>query len=91
MANVVDSLPAHLQGLFVQVVGAASPDLLDSLRLHTEPTPDEIKAVQDVLSYEFTRCLKSDDEPTERGRQIDDLIGAFVLAWLLQREPPTEM
>ncbi|MGD0881688.1 MAG: hypothetical protein ABSB09_08995 [Acidimicrobiales bacterium] len=90
VTNVVDSLPSQLRPLFVEIVGAADPELLGSLRSHAEPTPDEIKAVQDVLSYEFTRCLQPDDEPTERGRQVDDLIGAFVLRWLIQKDATTE-
>lgn len=90
MVNVVDSLPPPLQSLFVEVVGAADPELLGSLRSQTEPTPDEIKAVQDLLSYEFTRCLQPDDEPTERGRLIDDLIGIFVLRWLIQKDATSE-
>ena len=90
VTNVVDSLPLQLQPLFVEVVGAADPELLRSLRSHAEPTPDEIKAVQDVLLNEFCCNLQPDDEPTERGCQIDDLIGAFVMRWPYSPRPAPE-
>ena len=90
MVNVVESLPSQLQPLFVEVVGAADPELLGSLRSHAEPTPDEIEAVLDVLSNEFCCNLQPDDEPTERGCQVDDLIHAFVLRWLIQKDATTE-
>jgi hypothetical protein len=43
-------------------------------------------AVEDILSAAFTTCLQEDDEPTRRGRDIDDLLGAFLRRWPIDLE-----
>ena len=42
---------------------------------------------------ELVRWLQPDDEPTDRGRKIDDLLGAFLMRWPIeveQRTPPPD-
>ena len=39
----------------------------------------------DILSDEFSRHLRPDYEPTERGKQIDDLLGWFLLQFPIER------
>lgn len=55
--------------------------LLSSLRAHAEPTQSERIAVDKILSDEFSRHLRPDYEPTERGRDVDNLLGTFLLRW----------
>jgi len=84
MASVVDCLPVELQTLFIEIIGANQPKLLESLMANSNPTSDEISAVQDVLSFALTTCIQSDGEPDERGKSIDELIGSFVMRWLIE-------
>jgi hypothetical protein len=81
MRNVVESLPVRMRSLFAAVIGAQDPSLLESLMNHEKPSEDQRLMVQRILAEEFARHLGQDDEPTDRGRDIDDLIGAFVMRW----------
>jgi hypothetical protein len=92
MTSVVESLPAEMRSLFAEVIGGRDVALLSSLRTHPEPELTERLAVEDILSAEFTTCLQADDEPTRRGREIDNLLGAFLLRWPIDLEkgdPPS--
>lgn len=86
MSSVIDSLPHELEAVFVEVVGAQNEDLLRSLRSRQEPTRQERLDVERILSYEFTRNLGPDHEPTPRGRDIDNALGAFLLRWPIEAE-----
>lgn len=81
VSNVVDSLPVEMRDLFVDVIGTQDGGLLSSFRAHAEPTQFERIAVEKILSDEFSSHLRHDYEPTERGRAIDNLLGAFLLRW----------
>ena len=81
MNNVVESLPSDMRPLFAEVVGAANPGLLTALMSHDEPSAAERVAVHEILSTEFMRNLDADYQPTDRGRQLDDLLGAFLTRW----------
>jgi len=93
MSNVVERLPQEMQSLFAEVVGAADPMLLSSLFRAENPSRAERVAVHEILTEEFSRCLQLNYEPTERGRRIDDMLGAFLLRWPVRGEwfktPPT--
>ena len=92
MTSVVEALPAEMRSLFAEVIGSRDVALLSSLLTHPEPELAERLAVEDILSTEFTTCLQADDEPTRRGRDIDNLLGAFLLQWpidLEQGDPPS--
>lgn len=81
MTNVVESLPERMRELFAEVVGAHDPVLLSSLMSHDEPTLNERLAVEDILATEFSKALQGDWEPTDRGRRVDEILGAFMLKW----------
>ena len=85
MTSVVDSLPAGNRAVFAEVVGKADPALLQTLGSTGEPSTEERESVLRILSAEFSRCLQPDDEPTERGRLVDDTLGAFLLRWPIDR------
>lgn len=67
MSGVVASLPEEMRAIFAEVIGQADPALLQTLYGKDEPSIDEREGVLRLLSAEFSRCLQSDDEPTERG------------------------
>lgn len=85
MSNVVDSLPAEVRQIFVEVIGEHSPELLTALRSTNAPSVDDVQTVEDILSEEFCLNLDEDDEPTPRGALIDNAIGAFVQRWKIER------
>jgi hypothetical protein len=82
----VDTLPAQFRSLFIEVIGEKDSDLLASLSSHDEPSQGERRAVEEILSTEFSRNLRTDYEPTERGRDIDNMLGAFLLRWPIESE-----
>ena len=86
MSSVIDSLPAEFEAVFVEVVSAHNEDLLRSLRSRQEPSRQERVEVMHILSDEFTRNLGPDHEPTPRGRDIDNALGAFLLRWPIKSE-----
>jgi hypothetical protein len=86
VSNVIDSLPAWGRPLFVEVVGAQDEELMSALLTSAEPGPDQRMAVLDILSGAFCLELQPDDEPTERGVQIDNLLGAFLRQWPIPPE-----
>ncbi len=86
VTNVVEALPAEVQTMFVEVIGERDAALLSSLRTQTEPTREERHTVEDLLSDEMSKHLGPDYEPTDRGRAIDDAIGAFLTRWPIEPE-----
>jgi uncharacterized protein YuzE len=79
--SVVESLPAHMRALFVEVIGAHDPVLLELLMRHEIPSNDERRAVETILSNEFSGELCQDLEPNARGKRVDDILGNFLLRW----------
>ncbi len=86
LSTVVDSLPARYRSVFSEVIGKKDTGLLTDLLSHEEPSRDERVAVMNVLSTEFSNHLRSDDEPTDRGRDIDNALGAFLTRWPIENE-----
>lgn len=93
MSNVVDTLPQALRSLFSEVIGANDARLLTSLLDHEVPSMADRAAVHNILATEFSRNLTSDHEPTKRGREIDSMLGAFLLQWPMHGEdfPPAPL
>jgi hypothetical protein len=78
-------IPRDLMPIFHEVLGEHDPDLLQSVLSSANPTLDERERVMDILADEFVRHLRPDYEPTERGKQIDDLLGKFLLQFPIER------
>jgi hypothetical protein len=88
MSNVVESLPEDMKVPFSEIVGAEAPDLLASLGGTNEPSLADRVAVEEILLKEFVGCLRSDNQPTEEGKAVDDLLGQFLLRWpIIQADP----
>jgi hypothetical protein len=78
-------IPRDLMPIFRDVLDEHDPELLESVLASANPTLDERERVEDILSDEFSRHLRPDYEPTERGKQIDDLLGKFLLQFPIER------
>jgi len=81
MTSVVESLPSRMRALFIEVIGSRNPGLLAALMNHAEPTSSEREQVEDILASEFDLNLRPDEEPADRGIQVDNLLGAFLMRW----------
>lgn len=86
VTTVVLSLPESTRPLFEEVVGAHDPRLLGDLKTVDEASRAQRIAVERILSDEFSHELGADYEPTDRGRQIDTLLGQFLLRWPIEAE-----
>ncbi|MFZ0666238.1 MAG: hypothetical protein WAM97_10810 [Acidimicrobiales bacterium] len=84
MSGVIDALPLDMREIFIETVGAIDQELLLASQATDDPTREQRKAVLDLLYTEFCRHLKPDDEPTERGKLIDNTLGAFLLRWTIE-------
>jgi hypothetical protein len=79
-------LDAQFRSLFIELIREKDADLLASLSSHDVPSQQERRAVEEILSADFSRNLGTDYEPTQRGRDIDNLLGAFLLRWPIESE-----
>lgn len=86
MSTAVESLPAAYRSVFTEVIGDKDADLLASLLSHETPSREERVAVMNIMSTEFAHHLRPDDEPTDRGRDIDNALGAFLLRWPIEHD-----
>ena len=71
--------------LLREVLAREDPALLGSILESGEPSMAERERVMMVLTREFTNNLRPDYEPTERGKQIDDLLGKFLMQFPIER------
>ena len=78
-------IPRSLMPLFLELLGKQDPALLESILASGDPTVDERERVMMLLAREFSANLRPDYEPTERGTQIDDLLGWFLLQFPIER------
>ena len=85
MNGELAGIPGELMPLFRELLGGDDPALLESILASGDPTIEERERVLMVLARQFTRNLRPDFEPTERGKQIDDLLGKFLMQFPIER------
>ena len=85
MNEQLAGIPKQLMPLFHEVLGQHDPELLGSVLATGNPSLDERERVEDILSDEFSRNLRPDYEPTERGKQVDELLGKFLRQFPIER------
>jgi hypothetical protein len=85
MSAPLAGIPKQLMPLFHEIVGRVDPGLLESVMSSGNPTLAEREQIEEILADEFARHLHPDYEPTERGKQIDDLLGKFLLQFPIER------
>ncbi len=81
MMNSLNNLTRQSNELITQILKSRNPALLSELMRKREPTHSERLEVLNILSDEFTKNLLPNSEPTQRGRDIDNLLGSFLLLW----------
>ena len=86
MTTTVESLPVEMRDLFEEVIGGRDRQLLEELLAAEEPNERQRAAVHEIVTREFSCNLRADHEPTDRGRQFDNMLGAFLLRWPVQGE-----
>ncbi|MGH3627746.1 MAG: hypothetical protein ACRDRL_09950 [Sciscionella sp.] len=85
-SNVVDSLPVEFREVLVETLQERDPALLASLRVRREPTLQEREAVEEILADAFTEHFGPGHEPTERGKAVDNTLGAFLTQWPIEEQ-----
>ncbi len=85
MSNVLDAIPPEFRAIIVEELTHRHPNLLDELRGTQEPTNDQSDTVVDVLSDAMSPHFGPGHIPNERGKAIDNAIGAYLLAWPIYR------
>jgi hypothetical protein len=85
MNNVLDAIPPEHRTVIVKELTRLNPDLLAELRRVQQPTNDQSDAVVDVLYRAMSENFGPGHIPNERGKAIDNAIGAYLLAWPIYR------
>jgi len=86
MTSVLESLPVEMRSLFESIVGLRAPELFAAISNCSSPTQVERVAVLDILSREFTCNLGPAYEPNQYGKDVDELLGQFLLQWPIRYE-----
>ncbi|MBS4729896.1 hypothetical protein MSM1_16620 [Mycobacterium sp. SM1] len=85
MNNVLDAIPPEHRTVIVEELTRLNPDMLAELRETQEPTNEQSDAVVDTLIRAMSENFGPGHIPNERGKAIDNAIGAYLLAWPIYR------
>jgi len=85
MSDVLDAIPADHRALIEEELAHRRPALLAELRSSQKPTNDQSDAVVDALSDALSENYGPGHIPNDRGKAIDNAIGAYLLAWPIYR------
>lgn len=85
VSNVFDAIPPEHRDLIVGELSRRNATLLDELRSTEKPTNEQSDAVVDVLYGAMSENFGPDHIPNERGKAIDNAIGAYLLSWPIYR------
>jgi hypothetical protein len=85
MSNVLDAIPPAHRTVIVKELARLNPDLLAELRGAQEPTNEQSDALVDTLIRAMSENFGPGHIPNERGKAIDNAIGAYLLEWPIFR------
>jgi hypothetical protein len=85
MSNILNAIPAEHRDLIVEELARRDPNLLAELREAQEPTNEQSDALVAVLYGAMSEHYGPGHIPNERGKAIDNAIGAYLLAWPIYR------
>jgi hypothetical protein len=85
MRNALDAIPPDHRAIIEAELSRRQPALLDELRSSQKPTNDQSDAVEDALAEALSENYGPGHIPNDRGKAIDNAIGAYFLAWPLIR------
>lgn len=81
MSDVLDAVSPESRAVIVEELARRDPALLAELRATQEPSNDQSRAVADLLIHAMIKNFGPDQVPNERGKAIDNAVGAYFLAW----------
>jgi hypothetical protein len=85
VSNILDAITAEHRAVIVEELTCRDPRLLAELSGSEKPTNDQSDAVVDVLSDAMSPHFGPGHIPNERGKAIDNAIGAYLLVWPIYR------
>lgn len=85
MSNVFDPIPPEDRALIIDELTRRNPALLAELRDTQKPTNDQSDAIVDVLYRALSANFGPGHIPNKYGKEIDNAIGAYLLAWPIYR------
>lgn len=85
MGNVLDAVsPAH-RPVIEDELARCDPTLLAELLSANEPTPEQRKAVNQLLAIAVINSLGPDYTPDKHGLAVERAVEAFLEAWPIYR------
>jgi hypothetical protein len=86
VSNVLDAVQPPHRAVIEDELGHRDPALLDTLRGADKPTNDQSDALMNVMIDAMCEHHGPGHIPDERGKAIDNAIGAYLLAWPIHRD-----
>ncbi len=86
VSNALDAIPPDDRSLIEMELFNRSPSLLKSLRATQIPTSDQSDQVVDTLYRALSENYGPGHSLNERGKAIDNAIGAYLMTWPINRE-----
>jgi hypothetical protein len=85
VSNVLDAISPEPRAVIEEELARLDPVLLAELRGTKEPTSDQSDAVADTLYLAMSENFGPGHIPNDRGKAIDNAIGAYLLVWPINR------
>jgi hypothetical protein len=85
MSNVFDAISPEFHTVIAKELKRRNPHLFNELSENLEPTNEQSYAVVDSLIDALTTNYGPGHIPNEYGTVIDNAIGAYLLAWPVNR------
>lgn len=85
VSNILDAISDEARAVIEEELAQRNPTLLHSLQAAERPTNEQSDAVIDALSAALSENFGPGHIPNERGMAIDNAVGAYLLAWPIDR------
>jgi hypothetical protein len=85
MSSVLDAVPPEHRAVIMEELAQRNPSLLAELDAAEAPTNDQSDAVVEALYAAMSENYGPGHDPNQRGKDIDNAIGAYLLAWPINR------
>lgn len=88
MSSILDAISDDARAVIEEELAQRNPKLLSLLQRAAQPTIEQSDALIDVLSEALSDNYGPGHIPNQHGRAIDNAIGAYLLAWPIDRRRP---
>jgi len=85
MSDIFDAISPEYRAIIVEELERRNPALLAELRSAQAPTNDQSDGVVDALYAAMAENYGPGHDPNQRGKDIDNAIGAYLMAWPIYR------